>query len=128
MRIVRQTLAMLLATLLIAPAAQAQTHVVDKSALSQAVQQRVTQDQADRDAILSLLHRPEVKQIASQAGLSLQKAEAADSTLSGEDLRDLASQSRQVQNDLAGGASTVVISTTTIIIVLLIVLLIVAID
>jgi hypothetical protein len=126
MRIVRQTLAMLLATLLIAPAAQAQTHVIDKSALSQAVQQRVTQDQADRDAIRSMLQRPEVKQIASQAGLSLQKAEAAVATLSGEDLRDLASQSRQVQNDLAGGASTVVISTTTIIIVLLIVILIVA--
>src|SRR5688572_21115356 len=100
MRIVRQTLAMLLATLLMAPAAQAQTHVIDKSALSQAVQQRVTQDQADRDAIRSMLQRPEVKQIASQAGLSLQKAEAAVATLSGEDLRDLASQSRQVQNDL----------------------------
>ena len=125
MRIVRQTLAMLLATLLIAPAAQAQTHVIDKSALSQAVQQRVTQDQADRDAIVSLLQRPEVKQIASQAGLSLQKAEAAVSTLNGQDLRDLAAQSRQVQNDLAGGASTVVISTTTIIIVLLVVILIV---
>jgi hypothetical protein len=125
MRIVRQTLAMVLATLLIAPAAQAQTHVIDKSALSQAVQQRVTQDQADRDAIVSLLQRPEVKQIASQAGLSLQKAEAAVSTLNGQDLRDLAAQSRQVQNDLAGGASTVVISTTTIIIVLLVVILIV---
>ena len=125
MRIVRQTLAMLLATLLIAPAAQAQTHVIDKSALSQAVQQRVTQDQADRDAIVSLLQRPEVKQIASQAGLSLQKAEAAVSTLNEQDLRDLAAQSRQVQNDLAGGASTVVISTTTIIIVLLVVILIV---
>jgi hypothetical protein len=125
MKIVQQTLAMVLVTLLIAPAAQAQTHVIDKSALSQAVQQRVTQDQGDRDAILSLLHRPEVKQIASQAGLSLQKAEAAVSMLNGDELRDLASQSRQVQNDLAGGASTVVISTTTIIIVLLIVILIV---
>ena len=96
-----------------------------KSALSQAVQQRVSQDQADREAILSLLQRPEVKQIAAQAGLSLQKAEAAVSTLNGQDLRDLAAQSRQVQNDLAGGASTIVISTTTIIIVLLIVILIV---
>jgi hypothetical protein len=125
MRIVRHTLAVLLAALLMAPAAQAQTHVINKSALSQAVQQRVDQDQSDRDAILSLLRRAEVRQIAAQAGLSLQKAEAAVSTLSGQDLRDLAAQSRQVQNDLAGGASTVVISTTTIIIVLLIVILIV---
>jgi hypothetical protein len=127
MKIVRRSLAVLLAALLIAPAAQAQTHVIAKSALSHAVQQQVSQDQADRAAIVSLLQRAEVRQIASQAGLSLEKAEAAVSTLNGQDLRDLASQARQVQNDLAGGASTVVISTTTIIIVLLIVILIVAI-
>jgi len=127
MKIVRRSLAVLLAALLVAPAAQAQTHVIAKSALSQAVQQQVSQDQADRAAIVSLLQRAEVRQIASQAGLSLEKAEAAVSTLNGQDLRDLASQARQVQNDLAGGASTVVISTTTIIIVLLIVILIVAI-
>ena len=125
MKIVRCSLAVILAALLAAPAAQAQTHVVAKSALAQAVQERVGQDQADREAILSLLRRQEVKQIAAQAGLSLQKAEAAVSALSGSDLRDLAAQSRQVQNDLAGGASTVTISTTTIIIVLLVVILIV---
>ena len=125
MKIVRRSLAVLLAVLLVAPAAQAQTHVIAKSALSQAVQQQVSQDQADRTAIVSLLQRAEVRQIASQAGLSLEKAEAAVSTLNGQDLRDLASQARQVQNDLAGGASTVVISTTTIIIVLLIIVLLV---
>ena len=125
MRIVRQSLAVLLAALLMAPAAEAQTHVIDRAALAQAVQERVSQDQADREAILSLLHRQEVKQIAAQAGLSLQKAEAAVSTLNGADLRDLAAQSRQAQNDLAGGASNIVISTTTLIIVLLIIILIV---
>ena len=125
MRIVRQSLAVLLAAFLVAPAAQAQTHVINKSALAQAVQERVSQDQADREAILALLHRQEVKQIAQQAGLSLQKAEAAVSTLNGEDLRDLAARSRQAQNDLAGGASNIVISTTTLIIVLLIIILIV---
>jgi L-rhamnose isomerase len=127
MRIVRQSLAGMLAALLMAPAAQAQTHVIDRSALARAVQERVSQDQADREAILSLLHRQEVKQIARQAGLSLQQAEAAVSTLNGPDLRDLAAQSRQVQNDLAGGASNIVISTTTLIIVLLIIILIVVI-
>ena len=125
MRIVRRSLAVLLAALLVAPAAQAQTHVVAKSALSQTVQERVSQDQADRDAIKSLLQRAEVRQIASQAGLSLEKAQAAVSTLQGDLLRDLASQARQVNDELAGGASTVVISTTTIIIILLIVILIV---
>jgi len=125
MRIVRRSLAVLLAALLVAPAAQAQTHVVAKSALSQAVQERVSQDQADRDAIASLLRRAEVRQIAAQAGLSLEKAQAAVSTLQGDMLRDLAAQARQANDDLAGGASTVVISTTTIILVLLVVILIV---
>jgi len=125
MRIVRRSLAVLLAALLVAPAAQAQTHVVAKSALSQVVQERVSQDQADRDAIASLLRRAEVRQIAAQAGLSLEKAQAAVSTLQGDMLRDLAAQARQANDDLAGGASTVVISTTTIILVLLVVILIV---
>jgi len=125
MEIVRRSLAVILAALLVAPAAQAQTHVIQKSALAQAVQERVSQDQADREAIASLLQRAEVRQIAASAGLSLEKAQAAVSTLQGQPLRDLAAQARQANNDLAGGASTVVISTTTIIIVLLIVILIV---
>jgi hypothetical protein len=124
MKIVRRSLAVILGALLVAPAAQAQTHVVARSALAQAVQERVGQDQADRDAIRSLLARAEVRQVARQAGLSLAKAEAAVSTLQGQDLRDLAAQAREVNDDLVAG-SNVVISTTTIIIVLLVVILII---
>jgi hypothetical protein len=109
-----------------APMAHAQNHVVGQSTLDKAVQQRVTSEQADRNAILSVLQRAEVREVAAKAGLSLDKAETAVSTLQGADLQQAASQARQVQNDLAGGASTVVISTTTIIIVLLVVLLVVA--
>jgi len=125
MRIVRRSLAVLLATLMVAPAAHAQTHVVDRTALAQAVQERVSRDQADRNAILALLARTEVRQIAARTGLSLETAEAAVSTLQGQELTDLASQARQANDDLAGGASTVTISTTTIIIVLLVIILIV---
>jgi hypothetical protein len=126
MKIVRRSLAIILAVLLMAPAAQAQSHVIGKSALAQAVQERVSQDQADREAIRALLQREEVRQVALKAGLSLEKAQAAVSTLQGQELNQIAAQARQIDNTLAGGASTVVISTTTIIIVLLIVILIVA--
>jgi len=126
MRIVLRFLAVCLVVLLMAPAAGAQDHVISKSALDKAVQQRVSQEQADRAAILSLLQRSEVREIAAKAGLSLDKAQAAVSTLEGQDLYQAAQQASQIQNDLAGGASTVVISTTTIIIVLLLVILIVA--
>jgi hypothetical protein len=121
----RRTLALSLAVLFIAPAAHAQQHVAGRSALDLAVQERVAEQQADRQAITSLLRRAEVRQIAAKAGLSLEKAEAAVATIPAEDLRQLADQARQADDDLAGGASTVVISTTTIIIVLLIIILIV---
>ena len=123
MKIVRRSFAVVLSVLILAPAVQAQ-HVISKSALDEAVQRRMTQEQSDREAIASLLRRDDVRGIAAQAGLSLDHADAAVAMLQGDDLRELASQARQAQNDLAGGASTVVISTTTIIIVLLIIILI----
>ena len=125
MKFVRRTLAVLLCVLVMAPAASAQTHVIGKGALDKAVQERVARDQADRAAILALLQRAEVRDVAAKAGMSVDKVTAAVSTLQGEDLREIASQARQVNNELAGGASTIVISTTTIIIILLIVILIV---
>ena len=127
MTTVRRSLAVFLAVLLMAPIASAQNHVIGKAALDNAVQEKVSRDQADREAILSLLQRAEVRDIAAKAGLSLDKAPAAVSTLQGRELAQAAAQARQVQNDLAGGASTIVISTTTIILVLLIIILIVVI-
>ena len=128
MKLVRRTLAVCLAVLFMAPAASAQSNVIGKSALDKAVQERVASDQADRDAIQSLLRRAEVRAVADTAGIPLDKAVAAVSTLQGDDLRQLAQQAQQVDNQLAGGASTIVISTTTIIIILLLIILIVAID
>ena len=127
MRVCGRFVGAVLAVMLFAPAAFAQqTHVINQSTLDQAVQQRVTQDQADREAIRTFLHNPVVKDVAGKAGVSVDKAEAAVSTLQGDELRQAAGQARVVNNQLAGG-STIVITTTTIIIVLLIIILIVAI-
>jgi hypothetical protein len=127
MQIFRRILGATLAVTLCAPAVFAQqTHVINKSALDQAVQQRVSQDQADREAIRTFLRNPAVKDVAAKAGLSVDKAEAAVATLQGDELRQAAGQARTVNDQLAGG-STIVISTTTIIIILLIIILIVAI-
>jgi predicted DsbA family dithiol-disulfide isomerase len=110
-----------------APAIQAQDHVIGQSTLDQAVQQRVSQEQADRDAIRSVLQRAEVRDIAAKVGISVEKAQAAVSTLQGKDLQQAAQQARQVQNDLAGGATSDVISNTSNIRVLLLVILKIAI-
>lgn len=125
MELVRRSVAVCLVVLIAAPAARAQQSVIGTADLERSVQARVQQEQADRAAIASLLQRPEVRQIAAKAGLSVEKAEAAVATLQGEDLRELASQARQAENDLAGGATTIVITTTTIIIILLIVIIII---
>ena len=125
MRLVRRSLAVILAVLVSAPVASAQQHVIGKSALDKAVQERVLRDQSDREAIRSLLERPEVREVARQAGLSIEKATAAVSTLQGDELRQVAAQAQTVNNELAGGATTIVITTTTIIIILLLVILIV---
>ena len=124
MKFVRRTLAVCLSVLIMAPVASAQSHVIGKGTLDKAVQERVARDQSDRDAILTLLQRAEVREVVAKAGVSLDKATAAVATLQGDDLREIASQARQVNNELAGGA-TVIITTTTIIIILLIVILII---
>jgi hypothetical protein len=126
MQLFRRILGATLALTLCAPSAWAQqTHLISKAALDQAVQQRVAQDQADRDAIQGLLRRDEVKDVAAKAGLPLETAQAAVAMLQGDDLREMANEARAVDQQLAGGASTIVISTTTVIIILLIIILIV---
>jgi hypothetical protein len=127
MRMFRRFLAVGLALLVMASAASAQEHVISGAALDKAVQQRVSQERADREVILSLLQRQDVRDIAAKAGLSIEKAQTAVTMLHGKDLQAAAQQARQAQTNLAGGASTIVISTTTIIIVLLIIILIVVI-
>lgn len=126
MQMFRRFLGASLVVLLTAPVAFAQqTHVINQSALDQAVQQRVSQEQADREAIRTFLQNPAVKEVAAKAGVSVDKAEAAVLTLQGDELRQAASQARNVNDQLAGG-STLVISTWTIIIVLLVIVLILA--
>jgi len=124
MRIVRRFLAVCLAVLMLAPVAGAQDHVIGKAALDQAVQQRVNRERVDREVILSLLERQDVRDIAGKAGLSLDQARAGVSMLEGRDLEQAAQQARVVHDNLAGGGN-VTVSTTTIIIVLLLIILIV---
>ena len=126
MQMCRRILAVSLALMLTASTAWAQqAHVVGQAALDRAVQQRVTEDQADREAIHQFLQNPEVQDLAAHVGLSIEKADAAVSTLQGNELHQLAGQARAATLDLAGGASTVVISTTTIVIALLLVILLI---
>lgn len=119
------TLAALFTLIAAAPRVEAQTHTASQAALDAALQQHVNTSTADRDTVLRLLERDEVKKVAGEAGLDLRRAASAVATLEGQDLATVAAQARQVERSLAGGQSTITISTTVIIIALLIIILIV---
>jgi ferritin-like metal-binding protein YciE len=123
-------LAILLTLAAATPRVHAQSpHVASQAVLDAAVQQHLDETAAQRDAVLKVLDREEVKAVAGRVGIDLTTAATAVAAMSGDDLQAAASQAQQVEQALAGGQSRVVISTTTIIIALLvIILLVVAID
>jgi hypothetical protein len=114
----------------VVPSARAQTsHAASQSVLDAAVQDHAAKSAADREAVLRLLERKEVRAVASDLGLDLRRAQTAIATLDGQQLADVAAQAQQVEQALAGGQSRVVISTTLIIVALLVlILIIVAVD
>ena len=122
-------LAIVLAVLTAVPRVGAQTHTASQSALDAALQQHVSSVAADREAVLRVLERQEVKEVAGKAGIDIRRATSAVATLEGQELAQVVEQARQVDQALAGGQSRIVISTTLIIIALLVlILVIVAVD
>ena len=125
----RTSVSILLVVLLLVPAvprAQAQTaHAAPQAALDAALRQHAADAASDRELVLRVLERSEVKTVAGRMGVDLRRAEGAIATLSEQDLAQIAAPARQVDQALAGGASTVVISTTTIIIILLLVIILI---
>jgi ferritin-like metal-binding protein YciE len=123
-------LAILLTLAAAAPRLHAQSpHVASQAVLDAAIQQHLDQTAAQREAVLRVLDRDEVKAVAGRVGIDVTTAATAVASLQGDELARAAAQAQQVEQALAGGQSRVVISTTTIIIVLLvIILLVVAID
>ena len=130
MRTTVSIVAILLMVFTAMPRVHAQSsHAAPQSALDAALQQHLDSAAADREAVLRVLGRSEVKDVAEKAGIDIRRVTGAVGTLSGEDLTQVATQAQQVEQALAGGQSRVVISTTLIIIALLVlILIIVAVD
>ena len=80
---------------------QAQTdHAAPVSVLDAAVQQHVATTVDDREAVLRVLRRTDIKAFANQAGVDLRRAETAVSTLTGEDLARVTARARQLEESL----------------------------
>ena len=114
---------------MVPPAHAQSSHAAPVSMLESAVLDHAATAEADRQAVLRVLARPDVVAVAGDVGVDLRRAESAVRTLGGDQLTELAAQARQAEQDLTGGQSRVTISTTLIIIALLvIILIIVAVD
>lgn len=102
----------------------AEQHVVGNDQLYRTVARHVSDDDALRGYVLSVLDDPAVRAVAKSHGFDLTHARDAVATLHGSDLGMIAQQATQVENSLVGGSDKIVISSTTVIIVLLILILI----
>ena len=101
-----------------------QRHVVDPAEMRQAIADQTAADQKNRDAVLGVLHRSEVRDLANRLGLSVTRAEGAVSTLDSAELARVADTARTADAQLAGGSTTVAISLTTLLLIIIIVLLV----
>lgn len=127
MRKMREVVVTFLVAVMLAPslayAGQAAAQTAPQS-LSAVAAEHAAKKQADRQVILDVLARPEVRQVAASANLPIDKAAAAVATLEGQELAQVAAQAQHVNDALAGG-QTITMSVWLIIIALLVVILIV---
>lgn len=125
MRIRRIVASVVLSSLLWSSSAIAQQrHVVDPTALRQAIADQAATDQQNRDAVIGVLQQSQVRELAGRLGLNVTRAENAVSTLDSAELASLAESARVADVQLTGGANTIVISTTTLLLIIIIVILV----
>jgi len=125
MRIRTSVVTFVMFSLLWSSSALAQGHVVNPAAMRQAIADQAAVDRQNRDALLGVLGRSEVRDVAARLGLDVTRAEGAVAGLSSAELARMAAPIRADQAELAGGSNTIVISTTTLLLVLIIVILLV---
>lgn len=101
-----------------------QRHVVDPAQMRQAIVDQALTDQQNRDVVLTVLNRSQVRELAARLGLNVTRAESAVATLDSAELARLAGPAMLADAQLAGGNSTIVISVTTLLLILIIVLLV----
>lgn len=123
----RMILTMLVAVMLtpsLAYAGQAAAQQAAPQALAAVAAEHAAKTQADRQVILDVLARQDVRQVATSANLPIDRAVAAVATLQGHELAQVAAQAQQVNDALSGGQS-ITLSVWLIIIALLIIILVV---
>ena len=103
--------------------AQERGVVVDRTAIEQAVSNKVRSDEGERAAIRTLLQRDEVKQVAGELGVDLRRADSRVASLEGKRLHETAAQATAANDALVGGTTTIQISVVTLLLVIIIIIL-----
>jgi hypothetical protein len=97
---------------------------VSQAQLDHAIATKLGAEDAARHTIRQLLQREDVQQLARGYGLDARRAEAAVGTLSGEELRQLASQAAAVDSKLLEGGDLVIqMSLVALLLIVIIVIL-----
>lgn len=94
--------------------------------LDDAIVRTLSQEDAARSTITTLLQRPDVRSLAESRGLDVQRAEAAVSTLQGDELQELSTLAANANAQLAGGDQVITISLVTLLLIVIIVILLVS--
>lgn len=103
--------------------AQAHDHAAPVEALDAIVAEHDGALEAERAELRSFLQQPEVRRVASGAGIDVMTAETAVASLNADEIRQLSGPLAQVDAALAGGDS-IVITTTALIVGLLVLIII----
>lgn len=107
--------------------AQDQEHAASAETLDEIMVEHAATEEAKRAELRAFIERPEVREIAGQAGIDIRTAETAVASLSSEEIDGLSGELDAAKTALAGG-DTVVISTTALIIALLVLIIILVAD
>jgi hypothetical protein len=92
--------------------------------LDKAIAKTLSQEDAARSTITTLLQRDEVRSMARGYGLDLRRAEAAVKTLQGDELQRLSLLAARADAQLAGGDQYVSISLVALLLIVIIVILV----
>ena len=103
-----------------APPPAAARHVVGSSALRAAVQQKVAADTADRDSILTAVHRTEARDVARRLGLTPTRLDDAVQTMSAAEVAALAPTARMANDAQAGGDISISLTALLLLLILLV--------
>jgi hypothetical protein len=91
--------------------------------LDNAIAKQLGQEDAARTTITTLLQRDEVRTMAKGYGLDLRRAEAAVSTLQGDELQRLSLLAGNADAQLVGGDQYITISLVAVLLIVIIIIL-----